>query len=48
MGALWERECSLWLFYSGSVQKNTHLLVFPWKEVDCILYELLPEGPASN
>lgn len=24
------------------------LLVFSWKEVDCIFYRFLPEGPASN
>ena len=29
-------------------QKNAHLLGFPWKRFDCLLYKLLPEGLASN
>ena len=24
------------------------ILVFAWKEFDCTLYKLLPEGPTSN
>lgn len=28
--------------------KNTHLPVFPWKQINCILFNLQREGLASN
>lgn len=34
--------------YAEKEDKNTFLLVFTWKGLDCILYKLVPEYPTSN
>lgn len=35
-------------FKTETAGKNAHVLVFSWKEFDCILYKLVPEDLTSN